>query len=634
MEGNSKKEYRQLTAEEKDVLVRNGCKADDWESVHVSEGFFAEHVSGVSFYGDVYIGATDGEIEVEEGFAVHAGLRGVTLCDVIVGDNCLIEHVSGYICRYEIGDHCYISGVGRMVSGAGTTYGAGAVLSVLNEAGRGNVIIYPGLTSQMAALMVRVSSDATLWQEISTCVSLRVSAVLGGRAYIGDGVRITDVREITDTVICAGAEVAGASRLSECVLWGGGAVDDCADSEQSPAPDANIYIGSDVICENSIVEGGSSIIDGAKVSNCFVGEACHIGRGFSAESSVFLANTYMDNGEACASFCGPFTVSHHKATLLIGCMFSFYNAGSNTNFSNHAYKTGPVHYGVLARGCKTASGAHLLLPADIGPFTMCMGKIASHPRCADMPFSYVIASGEDTWLMPGYNLVTAGTWRDVAKWEKRDMRPAWQRDSIINFDWLSPYIIGKVLAGRRALVALRDEGRWEERDGQRVYSYGNCLVRERSLVKGIRYYDIAARMFFGSALEDADDAEDAMPGIDDGCGAWTDLAGLLVPETETERLIDDLRAGAFTDVSEIEQRFAAMGACYGAYRWNYARGVMMEYYGLDALTDESARHIIDDGMAAREEWKALVRRDAEKEGQLWDMDPEALVAFIASLDDE
>ena len=64
----------------------------------------------------------------------------------------------------------------------------------------------------------------------------------------------------------------------------------------------------------------------------------------------------MSNGEACAAFCGPFTVSHHKSSLLIGAMYSFYNAGSATNFSNHAYKMGPMHYGYLERGCKTASG--------------------------------------------------------------------------------------------------------------------------------------------------------------------------------------------------------------------------------------------------------------------------------------
>jgi hypothetical protein len=68
------------------------------------------------------------------------------------------------------------------------------------------------------------------------------------------------------------------------------------------------------------------------MQDCYVGEACQLSNGFTAASSVFFANSYMSNGEACAAFCGPFTASHHKSSLLIGGQFSFYNAGSATNF--------------------------------------------------------------------------------------------------------------------------------------------------------------------------------------------------------------------------------------------------------------------------------------------------------------
>ena len=132
-----------------------------------------------------------------------------------------------------------------------------------------------------------------------------------------------------------------------------------------------MFIGHDVICENSIVQPGASVVEGAKLSNCLVGEACHIGRGFSAESSLFFANSHMDNGEACAAVCGPFSASHHKASLLIGVEMSFYNAGSATNFSNHAYKMGPIHQGNLMRGAKTASTS-----------TASLGLCLTRPMCA------------------------------------------------------------------------------------------------------------------------------------------------------------------------------------------------------------------------------------------------------------
>ena len=65
-------------------------------------------------------------------------------------------------------------------------------------------------------------------------------------------------------------------------------------------------------------------------------------------------------------FAGPYTVSHHRATLLIAGYFSFFNAGSGANQSNHMYKSGPVHQGVHLRGCKFGSDAYVLLPASTG----------------------------------------------------------------------------------------------------------------------------------------------------------------------------------------------------------------------------------------------------------------------------
>ena len=58
-------------------------------------------------------------------------------------------------------------------------------------------------------------------------------------------------------------------------------------------------------------------------------------------------------------FAGPYKVTHHKSTLLIAGMFSFMNAGSGSNQSNHMYKLGPIHQGTLERGAKTTSDSYI-----------------------------------------------------------------------------------------------------------------------------------------------------------------------------------------------------------------------------------------------------------------------------------
>ncbi len=266
------------------------------------------------------------------------------------------------------------------------------------------------------------------------------------RGNIGNNVKIVNTKEITNCVINDLCEVNGASRLSDCTLLG--------------SVHGNVYTGTGVIIENSIIAEGSSVINSVKIQDCFVGEACQLSNGFTASASVFFANSYMSNGEACAAFCGPFTASHHKSSLLIGGMFSFYNAGSATNFSNHAYKMGPMHWGILERGSKTASGAYLLMPATLGSFSVCFGKLMHHPNTRNLPFAYLIADGDKMFLIPGRNITTVGLYRDIKKWPKRDLRAQENRKSIVNFDWLSPFSVGEILKGKEDIgEPARGDGR-------------------------------------------------------------------------------------------------------------------------------------------------------------------------------
>ena len=400
--------YRQLTEQEIRLLEDNSCWAEDWSAISVAEDFKANYFHRVMFYGTIKLGTFEKSVEVSKGFVKHSGINNATLRNVTIGDNCLIENIGNYINNYAIGDDCYISNVCTMETTEGATYGEGNLISVLNEVGNGNVILYHGLNSQFAAFMVKHAGNRPLKDAIRRLINEEIERNSHECGTIGNNVKIVNTKEITNTVIYDDCEISGASRLSDCTIMS--------------SADANVFIGTGVICENSIISDGSSIINSVKMQDCFVGEACQISNGFTASSSVFFANSYMSNGEACAAFCGPFTASHHKSSLLIGGMFSFYNAGSATNFSNHAYKMGPVHYGLMERGTKTASGAYILMPANIGTFSVCFGKLMYHPDTRNLPFSYLIAYNDTMYLVPGRNLTTVGLYRDIRKWPKRDMR--------------------------------------------------------------------------------------------------------------------------------------------------------------------------------------------------------------------
>lgn len=611
-------QYRSLTFEEIETLEKNSCWAEDWNRVEVSEdGFQAKFFHRVMFYGDIRLGCCQKNVEITKDFFKHSGINDATLRNVTVGNDCLIEKVGNYINNYTIGDDCLISNISVMETTEGASYGEGNLISVLNEVGDGNVILFHDLNSQFAAFMVKHFNDKDLKNAIRRLVSEEIARTNPERGTIGNNVKIVNTKEITNTVIQDDCEISGASRLSDCTILS--------------SENASVYIGTGVICENSIISDGSSIVNSVKMQDCFVGEACQIANGFTASQSVFFANSFMANGEACAAFCGPFCASHHKSSLLIGGMFSFYNAGSGTNFSNHAYKMGPMHWGILERGTKTASGSYLLMPATIGTFSVCFGKLMHHPNTTALPFSYLIAEADKMFLVPGRNITTVGLYRDIRKWPKRDMRPQQSQKSIVNFDWLSPFSVGEILRGKKILENLRQASG----DNVSSYNYHEYVINASSLRKGIKYYDIALRIYMGAVLKRAHKwGFFGKPETETGTGRWDDLSGLLLPVSEEQRLIDDIKNGSLETIQEVVERFCEINDNYRIYQWAWTFRLILEYYGITEITDEDDARIRQDYVEARRAWIAEIRKDAEKEYEMGDVDREVFESFVNSLDHE
>ena len=592
-------DYRQLTQSEIDVLEHNVCWAEDWQRVMVAENFKPYNFHRVMFYGDIRLGEFNKTVEVTKGFFKHSGINDATLRNVIVGNDCYISNV----CTLETTDDA--------------TYGEGSVISVLNEMGDGNVTIFRKLNSQLAAIMVKHNRDKELRQTLRQMIEDELRVSRPERGFIGNNVKIINAKDITNTVIKGYCEISGAARLSECTVMS--------------SMDAPVFIGTGVICENSIICDGCSINNSVKMQDCFVGEACQITNGFTAEASLFFANSYMANGEACAAFCGPFSASHHKSSLLIGGEFSFYNAGSNTNFSNHAYKMGPLHYGTLERGTKTASGSYILMPATIGAFSVCFGKLMHHPDTRYLPFSYLLAYGEDCYLVPGRNITTVGLYRDIKKWPKRDKRSRQSRKSIINFDWLSPFTVGEIMQGINILKALREASG----DNVSTYNFHEYVINATSLRKGLKYYDIALRIYMGAVLKRAQkEGYIGRPVSTVGKGRWVDLSGLLLPESEELRLIDDIKLGKLDNIQQVLDRFVDINNHYRDYRWAWSYQMILDYYHLDELDAAACERIREDYVRARRAWIAEIRKDAEKEFAMGDVDQEVFDDFLSKLDHE
>jgi len=119
-----------------------------------------------------------------------------------------------------------------------------------------------------------------------------------------------------------------------------------------------------------------------------------------------------------------------------------------------------------------------------------------------------------------------------------------------------------------------------------------------------------------------------------GKGQWTDLSGLLLPESEEKRLIDDVKNGQVENIGQVLDRFDEINQHYSDYRWAWSYQLIMDYYHLTELDEQSCERIREDYVRARRAWIAEIRKDAEKEFAMGDVEQEVFDDFISKLDHE
>ena len=602
--------YRPLTEAEIAALKDHANSADDWAQVWVKEDFVPKYILNTHFSGWVRLGLFEKTFDLPGGISKHSGLYYTYLHNVEVGDNCCIEHVNNYIANYTIGEETFISNVDTILVQGETTFGNGVEVSVLNETGGREVLSYDQLSAHEAYFMAMYRHRPELIQRLRQLIMSYIDGLRSSHGTIGAHAHITDVGNITNVKIGDYAEIVGTRRLYN------GSV--------NSVREAPVTLGYSVICTDFIISSGSRVESGTALSRCFVGQACTLAHGYSASDSLFFSNCHGENGEACAIFAGPFTVTHHKSTLLIASQFSFMNAGSGSNQSNHMYKLGPIHQGIMERGAKTSSDSYILWPARIGAFSLVMGRHTTHPDLANLPFSYLIESCDKTFLIPGVNLKSVGTIRDAQKWPRRDARTDPHRLDQINYNLLSPYTIQKMINGRQILEELqRVAGMTSE-----IYSYQSAKIKASSLRKGIHYYDLAIHKFLGNSLikrlegvacTSIEAVRSALrPTTTIGLGDWVDLSGLIAPKAEVLRLVEAIESGAIHEVGEIHETLTDLHRHYYEYEWTWAYDKIKTYYGLDlegATASEIAQLV--------ERWRSSVVKldrevyaDAKKEFSL------------------
>lgn len=602
--------YRSLYDKEIERLLHQGCSSTDWGLVKVSPDFVPDNIQNCKFTGHIRLNSFDRTVRLTGGIEFSTGIYNAWLHNCDVGRNVLIHNVRSYIANYKIEENVVIHNVTTIAVDGESSFGNGVCVEAINETGGRKVPIYDYLSTHVAYIIALYRHRPQLVSTLIGMVDDYSSFVKSNTGVIGAHSKVINCNTILNVKIGQACIIDGAKKLQNGSI-----------NSNYEAP---VIIGEGVIMNDFIVCSGTKIMDSTLISKCFVGQGCILDKHYSAVNSLFFANCQGFHGEACAIFAGPYTVTHHKSTLLIAGMFSFLNAGSGSNQSNHLYKLGPIHQGIMERGTKTTSDSYVLWPSRIGAFTLIMGRHYRHSDTTDFPFSYIIENKNESFLVPAINLQSIGTIRDTQKWPKRDNRKDSNLLDLINFNLLSPYSVQKMINGRNKLMALRQISG----ESASEYSYGKMKIEKKSLDRGILLYEMAIWKFLGNSLITRLQGRDFMnddeirralkSDTSQGKGNWVDLSGLICPFEVLDGLLKSIENEEITSLEEINSALAVLHKNYYSYEWTWAVDVLEDFAGkkIDEFT-------ADDVIAVVKKWKEsvlgidkMLYEDARKEFSL------------------
>ena len=599
--------YRLLTSEEISLLLSQGCSAGNWSDISVKEGFSTKNLRNVRFEGRIKIGILSGIIEGADGSSKDCGIYNSNIRNCEISDNVCISEVKN-LTNYFIAENVTIENAGSVVMTGESTFGNGTEIDVLNEGGGRGLPIFDILSSQVAYLTVLYRHNKEFTGKILGMISNYTMSKRSTRGRIETGCRIQDSMIIRNVYIGSYTVISGACFLEEGTI---------ASCREAPS-----FIGEGVVAKKFIILSGSTIDGGALIDKTFVGQGVKMGKQYSAENSAFFANCEAFHGEGCSVFAGPYTVTHHKSTLLIASLFSFFNAGSGTNQSNHMYKLGPVHQGILERGSKTGSFAYLLLPCVVGAYTVVMGKHYANFDSSDFPFSYITEEKGKSELTPAMNIFTVGTRRDSEKWPSRDKRKDPVKLDLINFDLFNPYIVSRILKGINVLNDFAER----TPKTQDYVNYKGINIHRLLLKTSRKYYEMALKIYMGQELVKRIDGINASSSLSeikenlrvqgqDGTDKWVDICGLFSPAGKIEALVESVTSGNIGSISELNKRLQEIFNNYDKYAWEWCADLIGRQTGTepDTITIGSLIQIISDWKINAVKFNNMILKDAEKE---------------------
>jgi hypothetical protein len=436
-------EYRNLSAFEIEVLVKNGNTTDNWNNILVSDAFNPDLVKSCKFYGLVRIGKLEPYFLEYNALRVAVGLYNSTIISCDFGDNVAINHVN-YMSHYIIGNEVIIVQVDEMKTTMNAKFGNGIIkdgesessriwLEICNENGGRKVIPFNGMLPGDAWLWSKYRDDKILLDKFLEFTETEYKTEPGYYGKVGDRTVIKNTNIINDVWIGSDAYIKGANKLKNLTI-------------KSNA-EAKSQIGEGCELVNGIIDFGCRIFYGVKAVRFVMASNSQLKYGARLINSYLGSNATISCCEVLNSLIFPAHEQHHNNSFLCAALIlgqSNIPAGATIG-SNHNSRGADGEI-IAGRGFWPGLSVSLKHNSKFANYTILAKGDYDYELYIPIPFSLVSIDKDnnDLRIMPGYWMMynMYALQRNAYKYINRDKR--YDPIQHIEYDYLAPDTVNEM----------------------------------------------------------------------------------------------------------------------------------------------------------------------------------------------
>jgi Domain of unknown function (DUF4954) len=453
-QNENEKTYRQLSAYEIEVLVRNRNTSDNWNNILVANAFTPELVKNCKFNGLIRIGNLEPICLSFSDITTPVGLYNSNIISCDFGDNVVVENVK-YLSHYIIGNEVMLININEMVTSNHAKFGNGVLkqgeqessrvwLELCNENAGRKILPFDGLLAGDAFLWSKYRNDNLLMEKFKQLTEKKFTTIRGYYGKVGDRTIIKNTASIKDVWVGDDAYIKGANKLKNLTINSGN-------------NEGKTQIGEGVELVNGIVGYGCKIFYGAKAVRFLIAAHSQLKYGARLINSYLGNNSTISCCEVLNSLIYPFHEQHHNNSFLCASLIMGQSnmAAGATIGSNHNSRGADGEI-IAGRGFWPGLCVSLKHNSKFASFIIIgKGDYVAELNIT-LPFSLVSIdiANDNLIIMPaywfGYNMYALA--RNSYKYFDRDKRQ--HKKQHIEYNYLAPDTINEIFEAIKTLETL------------------------------------------------------------------------------------------------------------------------------------------------------------------------------------